>query len=632
MKSKQKESEPVSFSLSHLTPRELKEIPDEKIPALCAAIRSFLVDAVGRSGGHLASNLGITELTVAIHRVMDSPKDHILFDVGHQSYVHKILTGRGGDFCTLRTPGGLSGFTARKESPHDPFGAGHSSTSISAALGFAEADRLNGSGAYTVAVIGDGAFTGGMVHEAFNNLCPDHRLIVILNENRMSISKNRGSFASYLAKVRISKGYQRWKRSTKSILARVPLIGGPLYRLLSGAKDRIKRALFPGNYFEQIGFYYIGPVAGNNYENVVRALRDARRISRPVLIHVYTKKGKGYEPAEKAPESYHNIPPAGRTRSENSFHTVMARELIRHAERDADVLAITAAMGNGTGLSSFEAAFPDRFYDVGIAEEHALTFAAGLAASGKKPFVAIYSTFLQRAYDNILHDIALQDLPVRILIDRTGLAEQDGATHHGIFDVAFLSQIPGVRILTPATYADLARDLSFALAYPHPIAIRYPNAEEDARVAALFPAEEEGISPLRADFSLGQTPRRLIVTYGTFVSRALDAAALLRGRGMPCGVVLLGGLAPYGESAAKLLPYLSGAERILFAEEGIRAGGAGMLLLDRLLLSDPTLAYRARIAAVEDGFAAPDSPSDLYDYAGLSAERLAACLTDWDEA
>lgn len=602
-------------------PKDVKALSAAEIPALCRDIRAFLVDHVTRTGGHLASNLGVVELSVALHRVFDSPHDHILFDVGHQSYVHKILTGRKERFDTLRTTGGLSGFTSRRESEHDPFGAGHSSTSVSAAIGLAEADRLTGSDAFTVAVLGDGAYTGGMVHEALNNVHDGLRLVLVLNENRMSISRNKGAFASYLARVRISEGYRNWKRRTKSVLHHIPLIGKPLESFFAALKDSIKRRFYTLNYFEALGLYYLGPVDGNNEAAVERALSEAKRSEKNVLVHVITKKGKGYEPAERAPEAYHNLP-----RSEppkDTFHSVFVEELCREAEEDPRIVAITAAMSAGTGLCEFGARYPDRYFDVGIAEEHALTFAAGLAAGGMHPYPVIYSTFLQRAYDNILHDVALQGLPVRMIVDRAGLAVADGATHHGIFDVAFLSEIPGVRILAPVTYGSLIAALREIEKAESPVALRYPNASEDAAVcAAFYPKEDYGNFGVRADFDPETETDVVFVSYGQEISRVLDAEASLKECGIRAGAVLLEELAPYDKTAKALLPYLSRTSLVLLAEEGIENGGAAMILKEKLTsLGLP--AERIVLRAIADTFATPETPVDLYDSLGLSARVLA---------
>lgn len=601
------------------SPSDLKRIPDKEIPALCDEIRSFLVENVEKSGGHLASNLGVTELTVALHRVFNSPEDKIIFDVGHQSYIHKIITGRKDRFDILRRPGGLSGFTSRRESEHDPFGAGHSSTSISAALGFAEANAMNGSDAYTVCVIGDGAFTGGMVHEALNNCKPNLRLIIILNENRMSISKNKGAFASYLARMRISEGYRKWKRGTSSVLSHIPLLGKPLYSTLSFVKNKVKKVVYKPNYFEELGLYYLGPVNGNKYTSIEKALEAAKKSGKCTVIHAYTKKGKGYEPAERSPDGFHSVSPSAD--EPKSFHAVFADELINLSKNDPEVVAVTAAMGMGTGLDAFGEQFPERYFDVGIAEEHALTFCAGLAAAGKKPYVAIYSTFLQRGYDNILHDIALQRLPVRIMIDRASLAVGDGATHHGIFDVAFLSHIPNLSLLSPATYGTLCAAIGDTLDTDSPIAIRYPNCKQDRAVRDKFyPDGDYSKYGVVADYEQSNTPELVFITYGSIISKVIKAQKSLEDRGIASGIILVEKLKPYESCTEKISELICGAKAILFVEEGIKNGGFSMICKENL--SSALSGKVCDIQAIDDNFASPDELCDLYDHLGLSPEKL----------
>ena len=606
------------------SPEDVKGLSEKEAHQLCTEIREFLLNNVPKTGGHLASNLGATEMTVAIHRVFDSPKDHIIFDVGHQSYVHKILTGRRDRFDTLRTTGGLSGFTKMSESEHDAFGAGHSSTSVSAALGFAEADRLAGSDNYTVAVVGDGAYTGGMVHEALNNCDPDLRLVIILNENGMSISMNKGSFARYLSGVRISKNYRQWKKGTKSLLEKIPVVGKPINCLLKTAKNLFKKAFFSSNYFEDLGLYYMGPIDGNNYKKVEKALKKAKSLNQSVIVHIKTVKGKGYEPAEQSPDNFHSVYSKGEF--PDSFHTVFADKLIDIAEKDEKVVAITAAMGIGTGLDKFEKKFPKRYFDVGIAEGHALTFAAGLNANGLKPFTAIYSTFMQRGYDSVLHDIALQSLPVKLMIDRAGLAVGDGATHHGIFDVSFLSHIPGVEILSPATYSALVNAIDYAYSTDAPVAVRYPNSMQSKRVVDEFYGNGTGQEvKIRANYDKNESPELVYITYGTLAKRVLEAKDKVEASlNAKVGVVLLERLKPYDKLAVEILPYLSGAKRVVFAEEGIKYGGAAMLLRDALELSGFDFGKcKYIISAIDDNFASPDEKCDLYDYVGLSADKLA---------
>ena len=601
------------------SPSDLKSLSHAEIEKLCQEIRDFLIEVSSKNGGHLASNLGVTELSVALHRVFDSPSDHIIFDVGHQSYVHKLLTGRKDLFSTLRTTGGLSGFTKMSESVHDAFGAGHSSTSISAALGYAEADRIKGNDSYSVAVVGDGAYTGGMIHEALNNANPDLKLIIILNENGMSISVNKGTFARYLTGVRASMGYNRWKNNTKSFFSHIPILGKAINATLGFFKEKFKNLFFSSNYFEDLGLYYIGPINGNDYNKVEKTLHKAKELGKCVVVHIKTTKGKGYEPAENEPEGYHSIS----ADKESSFHSELVKELISHAEKDQNIVAITPAMGRGTGLDIFGERFPKRYYDVGIAEEHAVTFSAGLAAAGVKPFVAIYSTFLQRAYDSVLHDAALQNLPVRILIDRAGLALKDGATHHGIFDVSFLSHIPGITIISPASYSALSASLEYSLKNSGVIAIRYPNSAESEQVKKEFYSGKSQELSFKADFSSSNAPRKVFITYGTIVDKVLSAEKMLKSNGEDVGTILLEILKPYDLIAHKALDYLGKAEKIVFVEEGIRNGGAAMLFMDALgKLGFDFSKTSYEIVAIDDNFASPECPCDIYDYLGLSAQKI----------
>nr|MBE6545187.1 1-deoxy-D-xylulose-5-phosphate synthase [Oscillospiraceae bacterium] len=604
------------------SPSDLKKLNKSDVPALSSEIREFLIENVERCGGHLASNLGAVEMTLAIHTVFDSPTDHIIFDVGHQSYVHKLLTGRREGFEKLRMPGGLSGFTLTRESEHDPFGAGHSSTSISASLGLAEADALSGRSAHTVCVTGDGAFTGGMIHEALNNCSPDLPLVIIINENGMSISSNKGSFASYLSRVRVSGSYRKLKSETQNAIDRIPLIHRPVRSILAFGKNALKRIFYKHNYFEELGLYYIGPIDGHDYDKLCRAMSDAKAMGKTCVIHIKTTKGKGYLPAEESPDNYHNVvnkPDRG------TFHSAFADELIDLAEGDEKILAVTAAMGIGTGLDIFGKKYPDRYFDVGIAEAHALTFSAGLAAGGYKPFVAIYSTFLQRGYDNLLHDIALQGLPVRIMIDRAGLAISDGATHHGIFDVSFISHIPDMILLAPASYASLRSMMRFARETDKPCAIRYSNSAEQSELLSAFKSvSDDNICKLSADFTPSNAPEYIFITYGSILERVVRAAEILRAEGKTVGVVLVETLKPYDKISEVLMQLISSAKRVVYVEEGIRNGGAAEITRSELLSLGLDLAKTDyRIAAIEDNFASPERPCDLYDYVGLSHEKIA---------
>lgn len=602
------------------SPEDLKKLDRESVQILAGEIREFLIDNVHECGGHLASNLGVVELTLALHRIFNAPEDKIIWDVGHQSYVHKIVTGRKDAFDSLRTPGGLSGFTKREESEYDAFGAGHSSTSVSAALGFAEAAHLSGSDAYSVAIIGDGAFTGGMVYEALNNCDRTQgiRLIVVINENEMSISKNIGSVAKSLSKLRNTPGYFKTKSITRSVLNRIPLIGKATVSCITKLKKFIKNILYGSNYFEDLGLYYIGPVDGHNITALEDMLSEAKKCDQSVIVHVKTQKGRGYAPAEERPDKYHALAakdaePAG------GFSKHFGDAITEMADSDSSICAITAAMGRGTGLGAFEKKHPDRFFDVGIAEEHAVTFAAGLSAGGARPICAIYSTFLQRAYDSIVHDVALQALPVVFAIDRAGLNQSDGATHHGIFDVSFLSSVPNMTIFTPATYDCLDRALRYAFEMNAPVAIRYPNAIEDDIIKAAFYSEAPSNFSVRT-FAVTDSTQNVIVTHGRMASTALEAVALLEDDDVSAGVVLCEFIKPYESLAdmiAGILP--RSLKNIIFLEEEIMAGGFGMNLSSVMTRQGVCPHAKHTIIAVDDNFVVPKVGETVWQAAGVDA-------------
>ncbi len=611
------------------SPSDLKSYGEDDMPVLCDEIRDFLVKRVSENGGHLASNLGVVELSVAIHRNFDSPRDHIIFDVGHQSYIHKILTGRYNRFDTLRQGGGLSGFTKRSESEYDCFGAGHSSTSLSAALGFAEADRLSGSDAYTVVVLGDGAFTGGMVHEALNNCKKGLKLIIILNENEMSISKNIGRFAKSMAKLRRKKGYFNAKRFTEKVVSKIPLLGKPLFSLMRKAKKYIKNKLYGSNYFEGIGLYYLGPADGNNFADIDALIKEAKKVGESVIIHVKTQKGKGYEPAEISPGAYHGVRPATSDASDTSFSQEFGKILCDMAKDDDKICAITAAMSSGTGLDGFEAAYPDRFFDVGIAEEHAVTFAAGLSANGYKPVCAIYSTFLQRSYDQIIHDAALQNLPMVIAIDRAGLNAADGATHHGIFDVAFLSHIPGVEIYAPVTYEGLSASLKQAMTSDCVSAVRYPSgSQQQILVDTFYPNRDFDKIGVRTDAE-GHADV-LYITHGRVATECLKAKGNLRARGVSAKVALCEYIRPYNKLAREIFEIIkeTSPTAILFVEEEIKSGGFGMMLAEALRILGGLDGVKYHIAAPNDSFVIQTEREHIYKSAGVDADNLAALAKD----
>jgi len=614
------------------SPEDVKKLDKKDIAPLCAEIRDCIIDTTEKNGGHLASNLGVVELTVAIHRVFDCPNDHVIFDVGHQSYTHKLLTGRYERFDTLRTLGGLSGFTNRQESEYDCFGAGHSSTSLSAGLGFAEADKLSKNEAYTVVVLGDGAFTGGMIHEALNN-CHNKldKLIIVLNENEMSISKNIGRFATSLANIRKSQGYFKAKRATTSLLKKIPLIGKPLFRFGRGVKKTFKNLLYGSNYFENLGLYYLGPVDGNDYDSVEKLLTIAKNAKENVLVHLKTQKGKGYEPAEQYPDKYHGVSPSSKPTSQTNYSKKMGEALCDIASENENVCAITAAMSSGTGLDSFGERFKDRFYDVGIAEEHAATFAAGLSASGKKPVFAVYSTFLQRSYDQLIHDVSLQGASVVLCIDRAGFNNADGATHHGIFDVAMLSQIPRFKIYAPVTYAGLESSLRKAVEDNCPSAIRYPSGSEiETVVEHFYKMGYDGNIAVRADYDLSDIPSNIIITHGRISAECISAKQMLKEYGIEVGILLCEYIAPYGKLADEISTFINGKQikNIVFVEEEIRSGGFGMLLCDQMKQRGYTEGIACEIMAANDPFVVCEKGQSYIEASGLDSSSIARRISE----
>lgn len=494
----------------------LKSLTPEQRKKLCSEIRQLLVKTVTVNGGHLASNLGTVELTVAMHTVFDSPKDKFVFDVGHQSYTHKIITGRAGKMNTLRCEGGLSGFPKAEESEHDAFIGGHSSISISAALGIAKGMQLNGDDHSVVAVIGDGAFTGGEAYEGMNNAGKsDCNLIVVLNDNEMSISKNTGALALYLAQIRSTRKYYSTKTSVKNVLDNTPIIGKGLGKAAKGTKQLLKYAIYHSNLFENFGFKYLGPIDGHNLDELTEALMVAKMMHKPCLVHIYTKKGKGYAPAEDNSGEYHGLPPKNQCGNDGEcFTEVFGKTLLSFAEKDNNICAVTAAMKYGTGLQYISKAFPERFFDVGIAEQHAVTFCAGLASQGKLPVFAVYSSFLQRSYDQLIHDCAIENRHIVLGIDRAGFVGEDGETHHGLFDVAMLSTVPTATIYSPCDTAELSVCLEHALYSDTGIsAVRYPRGCE------LSHSDTDKYCDYRY-ISCGN--KKLIFTYGRIAAYAKE--------------------------------------------------------------------------------------------------------------
>ena len=521
---------------------DLVDLTDAQRRALCGEIRDFIVSSVAKTGGHLASNLGVVELTVAIETVFDTAQDRLVFDVGHQAYIHKLLTGRQTAFERLRMFEGMSGFPKPHESGTDSFVAGHASSSVSIALGMARARKLTGENYDVVALLGDGAATGGMVYEALNDAGASREpMVVILNDNEMSIDPNVGGMASHLRNLRTKESYFSFKKAFRAATEKIPG-GAAVYRFTHKTKEMLKRSLLRKSMFEYMGFEYIGPVDGHNMPELIRLLKAAREMEKPVLVHVITQKGRGYEPAEKQPSKFHGVgkfdPASGRplVEKKTSYSDVFGQTMVELAREDKRVCAITAAMPGGTGLLPFKKSFPQRLFDVGIAEEHAVSMAGGLAKQGAKPVVAIYSTFFQRAYDQIMQDIALLNLPVVLAIDRAGLVGEDGPTHHGVFDVGFLRQVPGMKILCPASHSELSQMLRWAvLEGDGPVAVRYPRGSEGAFRAKPW-------NPRSCAESWLHGTDAAIITYGSLMNQAMEAAEQLKAIGIHVTVIRLTGL------------------------------------------------------------------------------------------
>ena len=555
------------------SPRDLRSLTMDELNILCREIRQEIIRTVAKNGGHLASNLGVVELTVAMHYVFDVPFDNIVWDVGHQSYTHKILTGRRKQLSSIRTQGGLSGYPNPKESDCDPFHSGHSSTSISVALGLASAKKLHDDPSHVVAVIGDGALTGGLAYEGLNNAGRfSKNLIVILNDNKMSISKNVGSIARYLAHIRTQPGYLKAKGTVEGILDHLPVLGSPISNVLQTSKTLLKQALYKGTLFEDMGFAYYGPYDGHDVEQLITILQSAKEINRPVLLHVITAKGKGYTFAEKNPDAFHGVScfdiKTGESQaSGENFSKVFGKSLMAFAEKDERICAITAAMESGTGLAGFHKAYPNRFFDVGIAEEHAVTFAGGLAAGGMLPVFAVYSSFLQRSIDQVIHDAALQNLKVTLAIDRAGVVGEDGETHQGLFDVSLLSAIPNMTIFSPAYHEELKLLLHQAIYdCPGVTAVRYPRGGQ------LYQPDDFVVTGNAYDIYGDPQAPVTLVTYGRIFSMACLAANKLEKEGISLQIIKLNRIHPVDPQAINAC---LGASHTFFFEEGIRQGGIG---------------------------------------------------------
>lgn len=562
---------------------DIKKIEPEAYDALASEIRSFIIESVSEHGGHLASNLGVVELTMALHLCMDFPNDKLIWDVGHQAYTHKLLTGRKEDFSGLRTFGGMSGFPKHKESPCDAFDTGHSSTSISAALGYARARDLKGEDRTVVAVIGDGSLTGGMAYEALNNVSHlKSNMIIVLNDNKMSISENVGGLSKHLTALRTRESYMDFKMDVEKKLKQIPHVGDSVARSVKKSKDSIRQLFVKGGFFEDFGIKYIGPIDGHDIKEMVRVLNALKRLNEPVVMHVVTQKGRGYMPAEKNPSAFHGVGSFDIATGESlaskslTYTSVFSKTICRLGKAHPNVVTICAAMPDGTGLTAFKKHFPDRFFDVGIAEQHAVTFAAGLAAGGMHPFVAVYSSFLQRAYDQIIHDVCIQNLPVVFCVDRAGLVGADGETHQGIFDLSYLSMIPNMTVCAPKNKYELYDMLYFAYQYHGPIAIRYPRGSAYEGFKNMRPPIEYGKSEL-----MFEGEKIALVAVGSMVQTAVQVREKLLDKGINATVVNARFVCPLD---TECLDRLSRDHQwIVTMEENVLKGGFGEACGDYLL-------------------------------------------------
>ena len=618
---KEYENTENKVSLSDLNlPDDLKSLSLKQCRYLCREIRNVLISTVSKNGGHLASNLGAVELTVAIHRNFSSPDDKIIWDVGHQSYTHKILTGRLNQFSTIRKEGGISGFPKPDESVHDTYISGHSSTSVSVACGIAEAMKLQGKDNYAVAVIGDGAITGGMFYEAMNNAGKDlnSNLIVILNDNNMSISKSVGALSKYLTSLRNTESYLSTKRKVESTLMGIPIVGKPAVKGMKTAKDAVKSKILDGStMFEDMGFIYLGPVNGHSLSELDEVMRMAKTFHRPVFIHAKTIKGKGYLPAEQNPGEYHGISKFDvvtgnpEVSADECYSTVFGKELADLAEKDERICAVTAAMKYGTGLQFFHERFPERFYDVGIAEQHAVTFAGGLASMGQIPVFAVYSTFLQRSYDQLIHDVSIGKLHIVLAVDRAGVVGEDGETHQGMFDVPMLTSIPNTVIYSPSSYDELKVCLKKALYTVKGIAVvRYPRgAEEVSFNRNCLNTEYLIMSQGKSDI--------LIIAYGRLYNEAYKAQSILSAEGIECDILKLTKIYPLNKDIVK---EIDGYGKIVFFEESSGEGSISEKIGTKLAESGYSGTYQ-RVTAKD--YIRHASVSSILEKLGMNSEKMA---------
>ena len=602
-------------------PNDVKELKEQELPILADEIRQFIIDKVSDNGGHLASNLGVVELTIALHRCLNFPQDKLIWDVGHQSYTHKILTGRKNGFDSLRKYHGMSGFPKRDESTCDAFDTGHSSTSLSAGLGMVCARELKKEKYKVVSVIGDGSLTGGLAFEALNNAASlKSNYIMILNDNHMSISENVGGLSHYLAGVRTAKGYTNFKKNVKASLSKMNAIGEELERNIRRAKSMLKQVFIPGMFFEDMGITYLGPIDGHNIEALTEVIEDAKQVEGAVLIHVITEKGKGYEPAQLHPESYHGVGPfikkngmAKKPKEEATYTDIFAKTICELAQTHEKLITITAAMMDGCGLKGFAKRFPDRFFDVGIAEEHAVTFACGLAAGGFHPFFAVYSSFLQRGYDQILHDMCMQNLPVTLMLDRAGLVGNDGETHQGVFDLSYLTMIPNMTVFAPKNRYEFQDAIAFAADFEAPMAIRYPKTDA-VRVLKEY---REPIKLGKSEW-IRRGSRVALLAIGTMVETAMEVEELLAKDGNDATVVNLRFAKPLDyEMLDEVLDYHS---LIVTMEENVLSGGVGEHICRYVELH--STGVRVIACGIPDKFIHQGSIKELLEETGLDAQSI----------
>lgn len=609
-------------------PNDIKKIPADQLPALAEEIREFIIESLSKTGGHLASNLGVVELTIAMHRVFDLPKDKLIWDVGHQSYTHKILTGRKDGFETLRREGGISGFPKRSESDCDVFDTGHSSTSISAGVGYVRARELKKENYSVVSIIGDGALTGGMAYEALNNAASlKSNFIIVLNDNEMSITENVGGMSSYLSGLRTASAYTGFKMDVTKALNRIPGIGPGMVDAMRKTKSSIKQIIIPGMLFEDMGLTYLGPVDGHNIPQLIKTFQEAKRFEGPILVHVLTQKGRGYEPAMRHPARFHGAGPFDvKTgfpvgKSNPTYTDVFSTVMRKMGDRRKDVAAVTAAMMTGVGLKRFSNMFPDRCFDVGIAEEHAVTFAAALSLGGITPVVAIYSSFLQRAYDQIMHDVCMQNLHVVFAIDRAGLVGYDGETHHGIFDLSYLGSMPNMTILAPKNLWELSDMIKFAVDYDGPIAVRYPRGEAYT-----------GLKEFRAPICLGKSEvihegsRVALLAVGSMVKMAEEVQKQLKERmDMDAALVNARFVKPIDEEL--LRSFADTYELVVTLEENVKDGGFGERVL--AFAEEEDLPFGVEIIALPDRFIPHGSVSYQMKQVGFTPEDICGRIEEY---